>query len=702
MQNLNEIPITSLNGVGPGTQKLLSHLNIYNLQDLLFHLPLRYQDRTTLMPIRALRPGIKAMVEGKIISVEIVGKRKPHLVCRLNDGTGTITLRFFHYNKYQKERLNAAGANFKCFGEIRPSYQGGYEIFHPEILQANKNIKEEVLHLTPIYSTTQGLSQLTLRKLISQALEVAKRIPEKIELLPNDFKAQFGLMHLGDALIYVHNPPADAPIALLEGGGHPCQKRLSFEELITHQLTLQQLRHNQKNFQAPIFHGKGELAAQIQLSLPFKLTSAQQRVIQEILEDLKKAKPMLRLVQGDVGSGKTIVCAVAALQAIESGFQAAIMAPTELLAEQHYQNFKHWLTPLGITVGMLTGSQTVSLRKENFARILTGEYQVVVGTHALFQEKLEFRNLALLIIDEQHRFGVHQRLALQEKGQRFPLTSSDEKVFPHQLIMTATPIPRTLAMAAYADLDFSVIDEMPPGRVPITTVLIPNSRRWEVLQHVRDNCKKSQRQAYWVCTLIEDSEVIQCQAAEATAKDLANALPELKIGLIHGRLKSEEKEKIMNSFKAGMIDLLVSTTVIEVGVDVPNASLMIIENPERLGLAQLHQLRGRIGRGSLKSHCVLLYQAPLSHNARERLMIIRSTQDGFEIAQKDLAMRGPGEVLGTRQTGLAQMRIADLIRDKELLPQAQLAGKIIVEKYPDLIPQLMGRWISGKEQYARV
>jgi ATP-dependent DNA helicase RecG len=499
---------------------------------------------------------------------------------------------------------------------------------------------------------------------------------------------------LVDAIRYTHRPPPDAAQELLEKGIHPAQQRLAFEELLAHQMSLIRLRLQTQQHNAPALLKNGIFTEKFLQQLSFTLTMAQQRVITEIANDLAQTKPMMRLVQGDVGSGKTVVAALAALQVIENNFQAAVMAPTELLAEQHFNNFQRWLDPLGLNVAWLAGKLQGKAKEKVLQEIASGKIHLLIGTHALFQEGVEFSNLALIVVDEQHRFGVHQRLALREKGMK-------NGFCPHQLIMTATPIPRTLAMTAYADLDSSVIDELPPGRMPVTTVIVTNQRRSEVIQRLRQNCL-SGKQAYWVCTLIEESESLQCQAAEATAAQLIQALPELQIGLVHGRMKTGDKEQIMQAFKHKKIDLLVATTVIEVGVDVPNAGLMIIENPERLGLAQLHQLRGRVGRGNMQSHCVLLYQSPLSIQAKQRLSIMRDAHDGFEIAQKDLELRGPGEVLGTKQTGLMQFKIANLLRDKNLLPEVQKTAKLLLKQYPDKAELLMQRWLKNSEQYGNV
>jgi ATP-dependent DNA helicase RecG len=691
---LNQLPCTILKGVGTRVAECLQRLQIETVQDLLFHLPFRYQDRTHVTPLADLRPGDHTVIEGVIDGIEIKRGRRTSLLCHLRDHGGHITLRFFHFNQTQQQQFAQPGIRVRCFGEVRWGMMG-YEMVHPEyrLLQTNAPVPVEE-HLTPIYSTTEGLSQQTLRKLAAQALHLLQQQDGLEDLVPQTVWQNFQLSSLSEALWLVHQPPPDACIPQLLAGVHPAQQRLAFEELMAQQLSRQRLRQQLKQQIAPVFNQTSAVVATFLSQLPFQLTQAQQRVIQEIKQDLATANPMLRLIQGDVGSGKTIVAALAALQVISAGYQAAIMAPTELLAEQHFQNFQRWFTPLGFEVIFLAGKSKGKNRQATVQKIANGEARLMVGTHALFQEKVTFQNLALLVIDEQHRFGVQQRLALRSKGLQ-------NEYYPHQLIMTATPIPRTLAMTAYAELDCSIIDELPPGRTPVTTVVIPNQRRQEVLERVQHNCHNG-KQAYWVCTLIEESEVLQCQAAEATLAQLQTALPELRIGLIHGRLKSAEKEYIMAIFKAAGLDLLVATTVIEVGVDVPNASLMIIENAERLGLAQLHQLRGRVGRGAVQSHCVLLYQTPLSPLAKERLAILRATQDGFVIAQRDLELRGPGEVLGTRQTGVMQLKIADLQRDRELLPDVRRATEFLIQHHPGVVEPLIRRWLGTNEQYGSV
>lgn len=694
LSSFNHLSIATLKGVGPQTLNRLKKLNLITIQDLLFHLPIRYQDRTRLMPLGSVRPGDHAVVEGVIEVANIVQGKRRSLLCYLSDGTGKIILRFFYFNAAQQKQLSERGVRIRCYGEVRWG-KSTLEMIHPEYRFCHEPIPVEE-HLTPIYSTTDGISQHALRKLTNQALELLTNKPEQLadylSPITHEFSSAFNLQQ---ALHYVHRPPPDADQNLLLNGLHPAQQRLAFEELLAHQLSLVFLRKQTQLLRAPIIATKNSLLIEKFLTqLSFKLTAAQQRVVEEIKIDLYKKIPMLRLVQGDVGSGKTVVAALAALPLIENNYQVALMAPTELLAEQHYQNFLTWFKPLNISVTLVTSQLKGKARKDLEQEIAGNKIQLIVGTHALFQESLKFSKLGLIIIDEQHRFGVHQRLALREKG-------NNNESCPHQLIMTATPIPRTLAMTAYADLDCSIIDELPPGRIPINTLVVSNQRRPEIIQRVRQNCLAG-KQAYWVCTLITESELLQCQAAENTYQQLMQALPELKIGLIHGRLPAQEKEKIMQAFKDKNLDLLIATTVIEVGVDIPNATLMIIENPERLGLAQLHQLRGRIGRGALQSHCVLLYQTPLSQQAKQRLTIMRDSHDGFVIAQKDLEMRGPGEVLGTRQTGLLQFKIADLLRDKLLLEKLSTTVQLLLQNFSQQAELLVERWLSGTDKYRQV
>jgi ATP-dependent DNA helicase RecG len=685
-------PVTSLKGVGFSLAQKLGRLGVETVQDLLFLLPLRYEDRTRTVPIGSLQPGARAVVEGEVQLSEVVFRRKRVLLVRLADGTGFLTLRFFHFSGAQQEQLQR-GVRLKCFGEVRRGPMG-LEIVHPEYRRADRSDAQAVEDvLTPVYPATEGVQQGRLRVLTALALREAATDSVR-DWLPPELLADLGLPPLAAALEYVHRPPPDAPQELLAAGRHPAQRRLAFEELLAHQLSLRLLRRELRRDAAWPLSVPGRLEKQLLGSLPFSLTGAQRRVLAEIRTDLAEAHPMLRLVQGDVGSGKTVVAALAALRAVEAGFQAAVMAPTELLAEQHWQNFDRWLQPLGLEVAFLSGRLAGKARQATLERVRRGEVPAIVGTHALFQEGVQFTRLALAIVDEQHRFGVHQRLALREKG-------LCEGRFPHQLIMTATPIPRTLAMTAYADLDVSVIDELPPGRTPVTTVVVPESRRADVVERI-DAAVREGRQAYWVCPLIEESDLLEAQAAEDTAATLAAALPGIRVALVHGRMPAAEKERTMVCFKAGEIGLLVATTVIEVGVDVPNASLMVIENAERMGLAQLHQLRGRVGRGEHASSCVLMYRAPLSETARERLKVMRETTDGFEVARRDLELRGPGELLGTRQTGLMQMKVADLMRDADLLPRVQRAAEMMLERHAANIGPLRRRWIGAGTRYGKV
>ncbi|MBB3190032.1 ATP-dependent DNA helicase RecG [Halomonas cerina] len=680
-----DAPVTTLKGVGEALAGKLARLHIVSVADLLFHLPLRYQDRTRITPIATLRAGHEAVVEGEVMAAEVVRGRRRSLLVRLRDGSGILSLRFFHFSPAQQQQFRP-GVRLRGFGEARAGATG-LELYHPEYRLLSDDAPPVEDHLTPIYPATEGLHQARLRALIEQALTCLDTAPEALpDGIPAELRRRFDLPALHHCLQVLHRPPPDTDPAPLAAGQHPCVRRLALEELLAHQLSLREVRRRIQVDGAPALPSGRSLQARFLTQLPFSLTAAQRRVLDEIAADLAREVPMLRLVQGDVGSGKTVVAAMAALSAIAGDCQAAMMAPTELLAEQHYRAFRAWFEPLGIEVAWLSGKLKGKPRLDTKAAILDGRARMVVGTHALFQGDVHFQRLGLAIIDEQHRFGVHQRLALREKGEAGGLT-------PHQLVMTATPIPRTLAMSAYADLDVSVIDELPPGRTPVKTVVVPDERRPEVVARIRHACAEG-RQAYWVCTLIEESEALQCQAAEATWDELVETLPELAIGLVHGRLKAAEKAEVMAAFKAGELDLLIATTVIEVGVDVPNASLMIIENPERLGLSQLHQLRGRVGRGATESFCVLLYHPPLSAHSRQRLAVLRETTDGFRIAEKDLEIRGPGEMLGTRQTGLAQMKVADLERDADLLPRITPLAEALLASHPEASRPLIRRWLG--------
>ena len=687
MTDIAGAPVQELRGVGPKLAGKLAEYGVHRVEDLLFHLPLRYQDRTRLTPIGAAVEGYDVVVEGEVRAADIVFGRRRSLVARLQDGTGTLTLRFFHFSAAQKNKLQA-GTRLRCFGQVRRG-SSGLELYHPEYRQVEEGEPVAEESLTPIYPTTSGIGQNQWRSLCGQAIQRLKVSPPPDLLPPGRLPYD-----LAEALAYLHAPPPDAPQDLLREGRHPAQLRLAVEELVAHNLSLHRLRERARQDGAPALAPHPPSMAIFLESLAFTPTSAKSRVIGEISEDLAQARPMLRLVQGDVGSGKTLVAAAAALQAIANGHQVAIMAPTEILAEQHWQNFSGWFEPLSVKMEWLSGRTKGKKRTEALQRIAQGEAALVIGTHALFQADVSFHRLGLVVVDEQHRFGVHQRLALTDKA-------GARQGRPHQLVMTATPIPRTLSMVAYADLDCSVIDELPPGRKPVSTALVDSERRQQVLERVAAACADG-RQAYWVCTLIEESDALQAQAAEATAAELQQALPHLGVGLIHGRLKPAEKEQVMASFKAGTLALLVATTVIEVGVDVPNASLMIIENPERLGLAQLHQLRGRIGRGTEASHCVLLYQSPLSTSGKQRLGAMRESNDGFYIAEKDLALRGPGEVLGTRQTGLMEFRIAELPTHNHLLDQVERLAEELRVNHPELADPLVQRWTGDRQQFGEV
>lgn len=688
-QLLENIPLTSLSGVGASQAAKLAKIGLETVQDLLLHLPLRYEDHTRLYRIDELQPAIEATVEGEVLRCDISFGRKRMLTCQITDGSGLLTLRFFNFNAAMKNSL-APGRRVLAYGEIKRG-QLGPEIIHPEYRIQDENSQVQLQSsLTPVYPTTEGVRQPTLRKLTDQALELLDN-HVIAELLPDSLRQS--LIPLQEALHILHRPPADIQLADLDQGKHPAQRRLILEELLAHNLSMLAVRASAQRYKAFTLVADANLKQAFLATLPFSPTGAQQRVVAEIEHDLAQGFPMMRLVQGDVGSGKTLVAALAALSAISQGKQVALMAPTELLAEQHAHNFRQWFEPLGIKVGWLAGKQKGKAREAQQAAIASGEVAMVVGTHAIFQQQIRFSALSLVIIDEQHRFGVHQRLALWEKGE-------EQGFHAHQLIMTATPIPRTLAMTAYADLDTSIIDELPPGRTPVTTVAIADSRRQEIIERVRHACLNEGRQAYWVCTLIEESDLLEAQAAEATWEDLKLALPNIQVGLIHGRMKAQEKQAVMQAFKQGELQLLVATTVIEVGVDVPNASLMIIENPERLGLAQLHQLRGRVGRGSAVSHCVLLYKTPLSKTAQTRLQVLRDSNDGFVIAQRDLEIRGPGELLGTRQTGSAEFKVANLLRDQSMIPEVQRVARHIHQQYPQHAQALIARWLPASSRYS--
>ena len=693
---LESTPVERLTGVGPRLRERLARLGIQSVQDLLFHLPARYQDRTRLVPLGELRAGAEALVEGEVADAQIGYGRRRSLKVWLIDGrgpgsSGGLLLRFFHFSPQQLAALRP-GARLRCYGEVRQG-PNSLEMIHPEyrVRDAESEDPESEPRLTPIYPSTEGLQQVSWRSLTEQALALLEHQAPP-DHLPPEAIAGYRLPGLVEALRYLHRPPLDASLPDLLERRHPAFLRLAFEELVAQQLALRRLRAERRGLAAVALHGDGALRERLRAGLPFKLTAAQQRVIGEIAADLEGTAPMMRLLQGDVGSGKTVVAALAALQAVEAGRQAALMAPTELLAEQHLRSLGNWLIPLGIEPLWLSGRHKGAERAQILSRVAEGSAPVLIGTHALIQADVRFAALGLAIIDEQHRFGVHQRLALREKG---------DGVTPHQLIMTATPIPRSLAMSLYADLDLSVLDELPPGRTPVKTAAVPDTRRAEVIDRVRQACAAG-RQAYWVCTLVEESDALQAQAAEDTAAELMASLPGLRVGLVHGRLRPAEREPVMAAFAAGELDLLVATTVIEVGVDVPNASLMIIENPERLGLAQLHQLRGRVGRGQQESFCLLLYHPPLTATATDRLDTLRREHSGFAIADADLRQRGAGEVLGTRQSGMAQFRLADPLRDESLVPTAQRAADQLLSTHPERVEPLIGRWLGHRDEYGQV
>lgn len=691
---LQQQSVTRLKGVGPAMAEKLAKLGIHSIADVLFHLPLRYQDRTRISPIGGLQLGQDVVIEGVVKVANVVFGKRRSLLCRLQDGTGTISLRFFHFNASQKQQLQA-DARIRCYGEVRRG-ASGFELYHPEYQVVNHDETLAVAEqLTPIYPSSDGLHQASWQKITSSALAIlkGKRLTEYLSA--EDLAlANMQSPPLVELLATLHRPPPDINQSLIRSGMHPYQRRLAFEELLAHHLSLLFLRATTQQLGAPALKPQLSLREEFLKQLPFALTAAQQRVCEEINRDLQQVKPTLRLVQGDVGSGKTVVAALAALQAIGNGYQVALMAPTELLAEQHFQQFSQWFEPLGLNMAWLSGKVKGKKRQQQLTDIAEHNADIVIGTHALFQAEVLFAKLGLAIIDEQHRFGVHQRLALKEKA-------SASVGHPHQLIMTATPIPRTLAMSAYADLDTSIIDELPPGRTPVNTVVIDSAKRPALIHRIEQACLDG-KQVYWVCTLIEESETLSAQAAEQSYQLLQEQLPNVRVALLHGRMKAKEKTTIMAAYKQHEIDLLVATTVIEVGVDVPNASLMIIENAERLGLSQLHQLRGRVGRGSEISHCLLMYKSPLSKLGRERLGIMRETTDGFEIAERDLALRGPGELLGTRQTGLLEMRIADLVRDEDLLDAVTECAEKLFQKNPETCRALIQRWLPNREHYAQV
>ena len=665
-------------GVGPAVAEKLNKLGLRSEADLVFHLPLRYEDETRLTPIAAALPGVPAQFEATVVSCEVAFRPRRQLIARVADDSGDLVLRFLNFYPSQQKAL-AEGARLRIFGEPRGGFFGS-EIVHPRfrVLHADEPLPDR---LTPVYPTTAGLPQSTLRKLVLRALERVRLD----DTLPDELRREQKLAPLAESLRFLHEPPPEVSLAELETHGHPAWRRIAFDELLAQQLSLRRAYAARRARGAPKLAGDGSLRSRFLAALPFALTGAQRRVQAEIAADLGETHPMQRLLQGDVGSGKTVIAALAMLQAAESGYQAALMAPTEILAEQHYRKLHAWLTPLGIEVAWLSGSLKKKDKTAMAAAIASGRAPLVVGTHALIEEGVEFARLGLSIVDEQHRFGVRQRLALKQKG----LTA-------HQLTMSATPIPRTLAMSYYADLDVSVIDELPPGRTPVVTKLVAEARRDQVVARVRDACRAG-RQAYWVCPLIEESEALQLKTAQETYEHLTTELPDLRIGLVHGRLKADEKAAVMAAFVRNEIQLLVATTVIEVGVDVANASLMVIEHAERFGLAQLHQLRGRVGRGSHDSACILLYAQPLGETARARLKVIYENTDGFEIARLDLELRGPGEFIGSRQSGMPLLRFAGL-NDTELVERVRAVAERMLAQWPEHAEAHLQRWMAGREE----
>ena len=683
-----DLSVTSLRGVGKHLADKLATLNIHTVDDLIFHLPYKYQDRTRITPLAQLVVGADVMFCAQIEATSIVYGRRRTLLARVSDGTGRLTIRWFYFNRAQQQKIQRLNWIYG-FATIRQG-RDGFETAHPEYqISINKPQNITTDELTPIYPLTDGITQPRMRNLVKLSLQ---QLGSMEDYLRHD-SVDLELPSLHEALTAVHMPAKDSDTALLLGFMHPAQKRLAFEELLAHHFSLKRVKARRQTRQSPKFDTESTLSNTFFKQLSYSLTAAQQRVVKEIKSDVSSQTTMQRLVQGDVGCGKTVVAASSVCHAVASGYQVAIMAPTELLAEQHYFSFNEWLEPLQIQLCWLSGSVNAAKRKQTLAQLASGEANVVIGTHALFQTEVIYKKLGLVVVDEQHRFGVNQRLALIEKG-------SPGGIVPHQLALTATPIPRTMAMIFYADMDVSSIDELPPGRKPVETVLISDERRQNLVERVLSACR-SGRQTYWVCPLIDESDVIEAQAATEIAAELSVSLPELNIGLIHGKMNSEQKNSVMREFRDHRIDVLVATTVIEVGVDVPNASLMVIENPERLGLSQLHQLRGRVGRGEIHSCCVLMYHSPLSETAKKRLTIMRETSDGFEISKFDLELRGPGELFGTRQTGMQQLKIANLVRDREMIPLVERTGKLFIQEQIN-IDGLIHRWVKHAERYADV
>ena len=685
--------VTKLNGVGPQLAAKLERMHVRTVQDVLFHLPHRYEDKTTVSPIGALLPEMSSVVIGQVDVAQVVFGRRRSLLVKISDGTGSLTIRMFHFNRAQEKSFQR-GLWVRAFGELRRGAKG-LELIHPEYrVTADQPQGGLDTTLTPVYPTTDGVSQLLWRKLTDQVLASGlSGLQELVDrrCLPEDMQQAYEAASLQQALASLHRPSAELNMVAMQQANSPAHQRLIMEELLAHHFSLRKTKDLRDRDRAPVLEPDPDRQQQFLGNLGFSLTGAQQRVCHEVADDLNTPTPTMRLVQGDVGSGKTVVAASAMLQAVSCHVQTVLMAPTELLAEQHFKTLSAWFNQLGIEVGWLASKTPAKQKRDTLARLASGDLLVACGTHALIQEAVEYRLLGLVVIDEQHRFGVEQRLALRAK--------TPEGQVPHQLVMTATPIPRTLAMTFYADLDVSSIDELPPGRKVVETVVIPaESRRAEVIQRVQHACQQG-RQVYWVCPLIDESEALEAQAATDTAEELAGVLKSLKVGLVHGRLKPKEKESVMADFRSGEVDLLVATTVIEVGVDVPNASLMIIENAERMGLAQLHQLRGRVGRGSEQSFCILLYHTPLSQHAKQRLKTLRETNDGFVIAQKDLEIRGAGELLGTRQTGSISFKVADLIRDQHLLPLVEHSATEFLQLTPQHVDALIERWVGSKENY---